>query len=577
MTAKEGKEYLKTVIVEQTRHRDYDRVVDLAIDYKKYYTGEGLESFIREIYKIDVPPEQITSIIPPILKSTEYPFNKVFRAKPVSRLIDFEGDEVEDRIARLEEDIDRYYEQRSLESYLQYVLVKYNYIDPNAWIVTEFDQFDPKKEKAKPYPFLVLSEEAIDYKLNNGIPEYLTVKQVVDRKERYTLYLENDTLVYQEGDVGEDIAGKKFEFFAFKPKGGQVPAVRIGVEKDIETRGRTFVALYEKVVPFLKKIIKVDYEGDMSMGDLAFPKRYEYVDDCNAEGCNRGHLPDGSKCSVCNGTGKTQAHRTATDIREFTLPRDKDEMLPLNNMTFTDFPPVEGLKLQQDIKDKWKNQVFSFMFNAEIFDKTQVTATATEKNIQMDNLNDAVMPIAKLYERVWSGIVKQIAAFTDNANGLIVSLVMPTDYKFKSLTELMSELSAARQANASIPTIAAIEDDINEMLYSDRPQDLKKIRIKNSLNPFMGYTEEMVRVIISQGLTTKINEVLYSNLESIMNELELDYLDPWIYDLNIEKINELVRAKAQEMIDKMAAEKPKVEPFNPFSDENRDETEDGTT
>jgi hypothetical protein len=570
MTPKEGKAYLKKVIETNYRHSDYERVVELAEMYSKFYTGEGLESFIKDIYKLEVPPEQITSIIPPILKSTEYPFNKVFRVKPVMRKIDFEGDDVEDRIIRLEDDISKYYEQRSLEHYLQQVLIEYNYLDPNAWIVTEFDPFDPKKEKAKPYPFLVLSSEAIDYKLNNGVPLYLTVKQVIDNKDRYTLYLPNDTLVYQQTDTGEDIGGKKFTYSEFKPKGGSVPAVRIGAKKDIKTRGRTFVSLFDKVVPFLKKIIKVDYEGDMSMGDLAFPKRYEYVDDCTNTGCNAGIMPDGNVCPVCNGTGKSQAHRTATDIREFILPRDKDDLLPLNNMTFTDFPPVEGLRLQQEIKDKWKNQVFSFMFNAEIFDKTQVTATATEKNIQMDNLNDAVMPVATLYEKVWESIVKQIAVFTDNSTGLLVSLVLPSDFKFKTLTELMSELSAARQANASIPTIAAIEDDINDMLYSDRPDELNKIRIKNSLNPFMGYTEEMVRVIISQGLTTKLNEVLYSNLESIMNELELEYLDHWIYDLNIEKINELVRAKAQEMIDKMAAEKPKVEPFNPFKDEDTD-------
>ena len=93
------------------------------------------------------------------------------------------------------------------------------------------------------------------------------------------------------------------------------------------------------------------------------------------------------------------------------------------------------------------------------------------------------------------------------------------------MSELMRELREAKDANASTSTIAKIEDDINEKLYADQPYDLKVIRIKNSFNPFRGYKEETINLLISQNLTTKYNATLYANLESIFNELEQEIPD----------------------------------------------------
>jgi len=580
MEKKTAQEYLKKVIKDKIRHKDYNRTVELAEEYRILYTGKGMEKFIKLIYGIDIPSEQITSIIPPILKSTQYPFNKVFRTKPIERKIDYNAKDVESKISDLETYLGNYWNNRSVEDYLQYALIEYGYNDPNAWIVTEFKDFDPIKEKAKPYPFLVLASEAIDYSIINGTVEYLIVKQVIDGLDRYTMYLENDTLVYQEvtqvsnifkKQAGEAIGDKNYTYSEFEPKGGKVPAIRVGYIEDIETRGRTFVSIFDKIVPFLKKIIKIDYEGDMSLGDLAFPKRYEYVEYCKE--CYLGKTPEGTTCKVCNGTGRIGVHRTTKDVREFTLPRDTTEMIDLSRVSYTAFPPVEGLKFQQDVKNSLKAQVMSLMFNADIFDKTQVTSTATEFNLYRDNLNDAVYPLSQCYERVWEFIVEMVAIFTDNSEGLIVSLEMPKDFKFKTLSERLADLQAARNAKASMTTISAIEDDLNEMEYADRPEELKKIRIKNSLNPFFGYSEEMVRVIVASKETTQYNSVLYSNLESIMSELEMEHQKPYLYDMTIEKINEYVKVKVAEYIAQMESKKPQIN-YSDFKDTEKDEAED---
>ena len=100
-----------------------------------------------------------------------------------------------------------------------------------------------------------------------------------------------------------------------------------------------------------------------------------------------------------------------------------------------------------------------------------------------------------------------------------------------------------------------IEDDINEILYSDRPGELKEIRVKNNINPFRGYSEANIRFIISQGNTTLYNRTLWENIESIFQELERENENPWIYDMDEKLITEKVKAKTEEYIDRIASEK----------------------
>ena len=152
------------------------------------------------------------------------------------------------------------------------------------------------------------------------------------------------------------------------------------------------------------------------------------------------------------------------------------------------------------------------MFNKELFSKTEVTETATEKILETDNMNDTLKPFAQALSTMWEFVVEDIATYTDLRTGLTVEHLYPDDFKFKSQNELMEELKRAKDASASTSTIAAIEDDINEILYADRPDELKAIRVKNAVNPFRGYNEEHIRLLISQGMTTRYNVILWANL-----------------------------------------------------------------
>jgi len=585
MNKLEGFQELRRIIADSVTHRDYKHVCDLAEKYYKMVSGDGISDLLEQIItresqaEFDQRKRLTNSIIPPTLASTKLSFQKAVRKKPKVRKIDWETEgDYEKRQAELELKIAEYWGDASLEKFFEYAYVDYNYLDPNAFLITEFDEFDSNKEKAKPYPFIATSQQAIMFEFKNNILQYLVVKlpiTLVDDKgkeyegSKYTIYLGTDTIVFTEvrdkpmfytldNDFPEgiEIGGKYYTVGYFIPKGDKIPARRFGFKHDSQTQGRTFVSVFHDVIPYLNKTLKIDSELDLSTAMTAFPQRFRYVNPCPNPECKGGKCLDGTTCGVCKGTGREPVHASTMDIQTLELPRDPTEMFDLEKLLVYKSPPIELLDFQERYIQGLRASIYLMMFNKELMTRNELTNTATEVKITEDNMNDTLKPFASGLSTLWEFVVTDIATFTDLGKGLIVEHQYPDDFKFKTQSDMMDELKRAKDAGASTSTIAAIEDDINEMLYADRPEELKIIRIKNSYNPFRGYSEENVRLLISQNLTTHYNAVLWANLESIFNDLEQES-EVWIYDMADDVITEKVKAKCEEYILQMEEAKPK--------------------
>ena len=574
MNKKDGLAQLTKIVTDNITHQDYKRVTDLADMYYKMVSGDDISELLHRITRRETDEEYemrkliTNSVIPPTLASTKLPFQKTVRTKAKKRIIKWDKTDDETRKTEFEVFIQNYWGDASLEKFLEYAFVDYNYIDPNAFLITEFDAFDAKKEKAKPYPFIATSAQCVMFEIKNNILIYLVVKLPIkyklaptDEKDqdgvKYTIYLGIDTITFtqvsravvQEGEI-IDIGPTSYLIEYFTPKNAKVPARRFGYKRDAETQGRTFVSTFHDIIPYLNKTLKIDSEMDLTAAMCAFPQRFAYVMPC--KNCNKGKIPDGNQCPVCNGSGKEPFHNSTMDVVTLDMPRDVIDIIDLEKLLVYKSPPVELLTWQKDYINELRANVFLMMFNKELYTKDEVAATATEKVLEIDNLNDTLRPFAQSLSTMWEYIVRDIATFTDFGKGIYVEHLYPDDFKFKSQTEMMNELQAAKTANASTSTIAKIEDDINEKLYADQPEDLKIIRIKNSFNPFRGYKEETINLLISQNLTTKFNAVLYANLESIFNELEQEVAN--LYELNYQLILDKVKAKVVEYMATMDKE-----------------------
>jgi hypothetical protein len=580
MNKDEGFLKLKEIVTDEIKHQDYDRVTTLADQYYKMVSGDEISELLHRITRRETEDEYemrkliTNSVIPPTLASTKLPFQKTIRTKAKKRIIKWDEKDDEKKKTEFEKFLQSYWGDSSLEKFLEYAYVDYNYIDPNAFLITEFDEFDNLREKAKPYPFIATSEQCMMFEFKNNILQYLVVKLPIKYKlseqdkqfsdgVKYTIYLGMDTITFTQvsrnNASGEliDIGPNTYEVRYFEPKNEKVPARRFGYKRDAETQGRTFVSTFHDIIPYLNKTLKIDSELDLTAAMCAFPQRFAYVAPC--KNCNKGKMPDGKNCPVCDGSGKEPFHNSTMDVITLDLPRDVIDIIDLEKLLVYKSPPIELLSWQKDYINELRANVFLMMFNKELYTKDEVAATATEKVLEIDNLNDTLRPFAQSLSTMWEFIVRDIATFTDFGDGIYVEHLYPEDFKFKSMSEMMSELQSAKTANASTSTIAKIEDDINEKLYADQPEDLKIIRIKNSFNPFRGYKEETIELLIAQGLTTKFNAVLYANLESIFNELEQENAE--LYAMNYQKILEMVKAKVEEYMatmDKESAPEPQL-------------------
>lgn len=559
ITIEQGFSILRDAIENKTRHKNYTRVCDKADEYKMFYTGEGVPKKIKNIYEIDVVPKLVFSIIPPILKSTKYPFNKVCRTKPSVRKIDFEGESTKEKEQEVEKAMGKYFNGFDIDRFFESVVVPLNYTDPNAWIVTEFKPFDNINEKAKPYPAIFSSKEAINFEYENSELNFLLILQGQGDDQRYTMYLGQYTLVsfIRPKDYvlsGNEniftVGNKEYVLQVFEPKSGFVPAVRVGYKMDTETNMQTYLGVFDDILPFLYKLLKLDYETDICFAEMAFPKRYMYAQKCKHEGCRSGRMPNGETCPVCHGSGVDSDLKTALEVRTFALPNDKEEMIDLSKMMFKDLPPVAQLEFMERIRNSWKDGIFGMLFNSDTYDKTQISSTATAVNATTDNLNDAIYPFAQKLSDLFIEIGRSVATFLDYPD-VIIYHIYPRDFKFKSIQQLFGDLQAARSANASPQTIAAIESEINEQQYMDAPEVMKIIRIRQMFNPFAGLSENTVRAIIAARQTTEYNAVLWSNIVPIFQELEMEWngnQTDWLYDLPIAQIKELISVKVNEYI-----------------------------
>ncbi len=419
MDKTEGLALLRDVIEKEVVHQDYKRVTDLADKYYKLKTGDGIEDLLRRIETrvTEEEFEQIKSIyrsiIPSTLNSTKLPFQKAVRKSPLVRTIDYDNATASDRIDELEQYIKTYWGDKSLEEYLEYSYIDYNYIDPNAFLVTEFDNFDSKVETAKPYPFVASSTEAVMFQYNNEILEYLVVKLPIKFSDRfverdgfkYTIYLGMDTIVMTEVAKSDLVIRNKFyELLEFQPKNEKVPAMRFGYIRDEQTKGRTFVSVFHCVVGLLEKTLKIDSELDLSTAMVAFPQRYRYATPCKNLGCNKGFLADGSACTVCQGTGIQPYHKGTQDIISLSLPRNPDEMIDLEKMAYDHSPDIDLLQFDSEYLEKLEKKVQAKMFNADLYTRSEVSTTATEKVLETDNLNDTLYPFAVNQSNIFSSL-----------------------------------------------------------------------------------------------------------------------------------------------------------------------------
>lgn len=599
------------VVAYGLRHEHYNHTKNKSKLYMQLVAGVGLDDLLKRYVRREQEAlfkqrvELTEHIVTAVCKNLLDVFYKVPRSNSARRTIATQDENGKKKVKDLEDILKKFWGDSSFDEYMSQRWIELNSVDPNAFVVFEWDDFDAKRTAIQPRPYEVFSKNAIDYKYQNRSLQYLIVSDnhnfkvhkqpTVNTEElpnpkngykkgtKYTLYgpkrtwqlLQMDELAIEQaveltqGVVGKAVVGGQqinvvklgkivYEYKEFKPHNvGHVPAFRVGYYRDLATNGETYVNPLHSVEPFLKKTIKTNSEFDLVATLLALPQQIKYGQPCEDTKCYGGQYEDGSDCPTCGGTGVKKTAPSAQDSIVIPMPRDKDQMIPLGDILKYVHPPVDIVKWQEEYIDKLTDKCKQIMFNQDIYTKRQVAETAHGRNIDMQNVYDTLYPFATMFCKLWEFGVKTTAILADRNKNMLIRYTFGKDFKLKSLDTLIMDASIANGiGNATL--LSQINNDIADIIFSEKQAELSRYKLQEFYNPFSGKSEKEIAVLMFSDLVSRKDKILYANFSRIFDELELDYaaLKSDFYKLTRTKQRDEIYRKVDEIIDQIASEAP---------------------
>lgn len=565
MEIQEAIKLAKSLMQSGEKHQDYDRVVKLADNYMTLITGEEMErllfQFIQRESKemFDQRKRMTQSITPAIASSIMKPFYKVSRNDKVRKHYDFKDPTKNEMVREMSKGFfgEKRRKTRGLDYWLNTRFIELTFIDPNAWVVVEWETPRPD-QPASPHPFEVTAREAVNFKYWNEELQWLFVQlgikftKINDKGERvkesgrkWTLYdkdytvvicqvcpkqLEADAYVLQPGEELIEVDKNHFLVSVYEPKVGFVTASRVGYNRDEYTKGRTFVNPFHPAMPFFMKSIKTVSEMDLTMSLHTFPQKLQYVERCSGESrekpCHNGYVNGtADKCGSCKGTGY-KFHTTAQDAILLPMPDSKEEMIPLDDLLVYKAPPIDLIKFQDEYTKGLKMEAHLAVFNSQIFvnPDLQVAKTATEVDANMQGVYDTLDPYTEKVSELWKDIIYVFAhlAAVDKPEDAEIVHKFPADPKLKTTAVLLAELAAVNESGAPSFMRDAISEDLARIIYSGDELGYLKYHTKHKFFPFNGKTPDEIAMLVASQFVSKFTKVLYANFEAIFNDIQLE-------------------------------------------------------
>ena len=576
------------------RHKNYERTVDLYNQYLALSTGEGIDGYLqrfssRESQEAFEERLRVTvDISKSITKNLCHVFYRVTRTPGVR--IGYDTQKPED-FGEILKSFGRY----GLAGYMEKRFTDLVKIDPNAWVVVDFEGTDGNTY-ARPYPIEFYSPDVMDYGYHLSELTYLVVRQEYARANAegilvnvmdYTCYTADGAVKFQahpelesalpfstsvtyvDGDlVGfnnrtEKVDGKDKDvadvYAIIMPEPyalPYVPAVCAGYIPDELTRGYSFVNFFDNAVPYQLKLIKTNSEADISACKHAFAQKLQFVRECpnNCEQDNSGtYCVDGCACKTCGGKGYIEMHTSGLDC--VTIPLNEDTKdLNLDNLVKYVQTPVDTLRYQDEKVQSLIEMCKRVIYNSDIISKGEITDTAYQSMIESQNVLDTIYIYAVHYASVYAWMYETIGVIT--GIDVTVNVNVSKDMSLMTRDELISLASAAKQAGLNPLLIKVINDEIAYALLGNTDKYNRYIA-SDDVIPFNEMSAEEKMLVLQ--FLPKDNpyriRAIFGN--EILKQLEAEH--DGFYMLTDEKKAQLIDAKVSELATQMDSA---VEPIN---------------
>lgn len=561
------------------RHHNYDAAQQVSKFAKMIVTGEGQHNMLHEFRlhendDLKAQRERLTNTYTRFAASQvrKY-FSKVRRVDGVTQNI--EGVSEQDE-AVIKEKLGKFHGEKDLDDFLFDTIERLTFVDPNAFIVCERKDYRDTENAiidVDSYPFVVPSESAINYEYRNGQLQFLIVHQ--QREERiikgnssstvhlddYYYYLPNVTYLLSETIEKEPESlrfnNKQFVLERYETGAGEIPAMQVGVYESDLHKG-LFVTPLEQATEVFKDMIRDKSFLDLAKALHLFLQRYEYTKPCKYED-ERGNTCEGGmirtlngriRCPQCEGSGNIRS-ATQQQTVGIKMPKDPTQVFELSKLVhYVDLPNWLPQWLSSEV-DALVKRVGYAVFNTNIVKENVTAKTATEVQIEYDKIYDVITPYAI---RI-SQFIEKFIRVTGNYLGLDAKGVhkFPSDFKMKSLQELISDYQNAKNAGLSNSVLWGIQCDILAKLYKNTPEKIDSIKAQNKFKPFRSLSEEQTSLVLSSRRDNDYDKVLFENFDRVFFEIDSELEQPF-YMLNEIEQTRLVNTKVTELAERFAPE-----------------------
>ena len=554
-------EILTLVIDNDLKHPYYKETVELSEKYIAYTTGVGMDKMLRQFVRREDKEmfEQRINITSHIIPAVYSQIRKVFNKVPRTNAIHFEY--TSSKKDDIEENLNTFKGSKDVDSYLSNRFTELSFTDPNTFIITDFSETDGSTY-ADPYPLEVYSHNAIYFKEDKGtliylIAKFTELKKLIENGEikeqafdRYVYWDKDRTVVFQEVlEIEQDknytnIDGTIYEVIEPEPyKLDNVPAIRIGYEMEQKYNGSYFVNPAESAEPYIKKTIKTVSEMDLTMALHTFPQKLQYLPQCSGVGCNKGSLPNGDTCPVCNGTGTMSIATTTQDAITMRMPTDDDKIItPIASLVAYLSPDVALIQFQKEYIDYLATEIRSTIFQTDTYTQTEVSQTATESNLNMQGVYDTLYPFAVQYCDVKEHIINNVAGIMDV--DVETHCWIDKDFKLMNVEDLINMLSTVNNSGANGGVLESINEDIIFKLNEDRPNKIAEYELRKYFEPFKDKSKEQAIAIASTLDRNDNRRLLYENSGEIFKKAVYQYplINKMSYEARKKILDELTEA-----------------------------------
>jgi hypothetical protein len=438
---------------------------------------------------------------------------------------------------RLIEQMEGFTIDEDMRAYLHNKLKHLNFIDPNAFIILEFEPSED--EDPHIYPIIAYSNQVMDYDFGRKQLQYLHIRhewhkyviegrgvnQKVVKEPAFKHYFYSPDVSWTMTELGKEgkyklpseLEDQDFEIVAtdekepthyalqvFVHSTGVTPAVQAGYIFDDETDQNTKVSILDAAENIYTDLINTKSEYDISKALHGFYKQYAYGNVCSNSAmidgrryvCNDGMIGD-QKCTECEGHGLI-LHSSPQDVILIKRPNDKEEHIPLSQMVHYVQIPEHIMARQKKELEELEKKVVEAIFNHIPFDQSQVASTATEKRLMREGVYNKFEAFGKNYSRVYKQLVDITARHLMIDEGLVVQHHFKKDWHLESLEELITMRKAAEESGVPYQVIEKLDFNILQKQSQDSPEELEWQTAMNKFKPFKGKTESEIAILLNQ-------------------------------------------------------------------------------